>query len=718
MTRSIRAAAVIALAGLPFSAAAAEQAGAAAPVAESVEALRGDFRAMVAEARDKVFPALVHIETITGHFWNGREQKFQSTGSGTIISPEGLVLTNAHVTENGREFTLTLADKTKVPATLVGEDAATDLALLQIDKSKLPDPDASLAYASLGDSDALQVGDLVMAMGSPYGLGRTVTLGIVSNTERVLFDGDAADFVDILSGGRTGQYTSWIQHDALINPGNSGGPLVNIRGEVIGVNTRGGSGMSFASPSNLARTIVDALREHGRVPRTDVGINFKTIERTGFDRGIFVDSVARDGPAAQAGIEPGDVVLSIDGEPLTVGFAEQIPPVMYDLAHREPGSTVTFEILRAGEPLTVDVVAEAMNPDFGDQVALREWGITVQEITPFMARVRRLGSHDGVMVTSTRSGGPAELAEPALAPGDIIHRAGDREIKTLQDLLDAYKDFENAEERPEHVVVEYDRRGKNYLSALDTEEIKLPDPPRELPKAWIGFASQPVVPELARRLGLADGEGFRVTRVYPGTRAADSGLQVGDIVVALNGERLLPRAMAQAGLLDRAIQRLRIGEDATLTVLRDGERTDVTVQTERSKIGPSEAKRVKNTDFGLTVRAITFFDRDDNRWTPDVRGVIVEDVESASWAAQAGVTPGMVIQRIGEHEITGTASFEEAMERVEAERPERIAFVVLRGYRTSYQFVEPDWTPEPVDADADDAPEDAEAQPLPAAAAG
>ncbi len=217
-------------------------------------ALRDGLRQIIAEARDRVFPALVSIRVVTVAHRGGREFKGTSTGSGTIFSPEGYVLTNQHVTAHGRSFMCTLADKREVPARLVGEDPLTDLAVLALDLESLGDEPVPLAV--FGDSDDLQIGDYVMAMGSPFALSRSVSLGIVANTERVFaggFGSDEVDAMELESGQRTGLFTRWIQHDALINPGNSGGPLVDLNGRVIGVNELGSSAMGFAIPSNLAQ---------------------------------------------------------------------------------------------------------------------------------------------------------------------------------------------------------------------------------------------------------------------------------------------------------------------------------------------------------------------------------------------------------------------------------------------------------------------------------
>ncbi|MCA9272915.1 MAG: PDZ domain-containing protein [Phycisphaerales bacterium] len=659
-------------------------------------------RNMLAGARDAVFPSLVHVSVISVEYWGGQEERYQSTGSGTIISPEGLVLTNAHVTDGGVEFWCTLADKTRVKATLVGEDPMTDLALLQIETAGIDGP---MHYATFGNSDTLEVGDQVLAMGSPFALDRTVTYGIVSNTDRVFTSGADDEFEPMfLSGNRSGLLTNWIQHDALINPGNSGGPLVNMKGEIIGVNTRGGSGAGFATPSNLAKRVAEAIAEHGEVPRTTIEIDLLHLERTGHTRGVFVDSVTSDGAAAKAGLQAGDVILAIDGRPVTVNYPEQIPAVMSQFAHGSPGQVMKLTVLRNDEETEVDVTLDRQLPDTGDEVILREWGLGVREITPFMARTRRLDSNKGVLVAGVRSGSPADLAEVSISWGDIIHSVDNTPIESLEDLLGVYEAFlmqDKDDERPESMLFEFDRNGKSYITMLDTEEKPTPNPPRELPKAWVGVATQPVVPELAQKMGLSEPGGFRITRVYPKSTAGSSDLKAGDVIIAVNDEDVKPRVAEQAGLFIRAIRELSIGDQANIRVLRDGQTLDIPVELERSRTTPDEARRVSNSDFGLSVRAVTFFDRDDYRWNDDIKGVIVVSTDSAGWAEVAGITSGSLIRKINGKAIDGTRDFESVMEEIDNEQPERVVFEVLQGYESSFKFVEPTWKPRQLEDEAE-----------------
>ncbi|MBN2562614.1 MAG: PDZ domain-containing protein [Phycisphaerae bacterium] len=667
-----------------------------APEGEAkADELRKDMRRMIEVARDQVFPALVNIHVVTIDYWAGKEHKGRSVGSGTIISEEGYVITNQHVTNKGQKFTCTLSDKQEISAKLVGEDPLTDLAVLKLDLSELKDPGVPLPVARFGDSSEVEIGDHVMAMGSPFALSRSVTLGIVSNTERVFTGGSGGDVdeMELESGQRTGMFTRWIQHDALIHRGNSGGPLVNLKGEVIGVNELGGTGMGFAIPSNLAETVTAALIEGGEVVRSWIGVSFKPIKKTGLDKGVLIDSVVKEGPADKAGIEAGDVVLKIDGEAVTVLFPEQVPPLMKRIADLPLGSQIKVSYDRDGSVAETTIVTEKLQKDRGDETALRAWGVTVEQITEKMARDLKLDSTAGVLVSSIRSGGPAQLAEPPLGHGDVIRVIDGQPIDDLAAIVQRYEAIMDTEPLPEYLLVEFDRGGENNVTLLKPKPDEDEDPPREVHKAWIGVATQPVLTKLASKLGHPDQLGYRVTRVYPRTLATDADLRVGDIILALNGSKLRPRGMQDAGLFARRVRKLDIDDEATLTTLRNGETKEVTVKLEASRRTPAEARREKNRDFELTVREVTFFDRDDHRWDESVKGVLVEQVESAGWAGLGGISQGDLIQRIDRHPIRGLESYRKAMKAVTEAQPERVVFVVLRGVQTRFQYVEPDWSP-------------------------
>ena len=667
----------------------------------SQRSLREELRETVGVARDQVFPALVSIEVVTVEYRRGKELKGQGVGSGTIISESGLVITNEHVTHNGIRFLCTLSDKRQLSATLVGEDPLTDLALLQLDVESLED-DEPLPVARFGSSADLEIGDVVMAMGSPFALSRSVSLGIVSNTERVFaggFGSDDLEEMELGGGQRTGLFTRWIQHDAVISPGNSGGPLVNLAGEIVGINELGGSTLSFAIPSDLAQRVADALATEGEVVRSFWGMSIKPIRRTGIDEGVLISSVTVDGPADRAGVQAGDVLLALEGKPLTVRFVEEVPLLLDRLAGMAVGSRHRLTLKREDELLEVELITTKLEKDVGRQSSFHDWGFTAQGITPKMARDLRLDSTEGVRITGVRQGSPAHQAEPPLERGDVLRAVGSNPVKSLEDLIAIFggsiqagnKDSEQDDSGS--VVLEFDRKGTNQLTVLVPERRDTEDPPRELPKAWIGVATQPLLPPLTTQMGFGDLRGLRITRVYPGTEAEKSGLQVGDVVVSLNGEPLIPEGKQDSNLLVRRARDLEIEGVAKLGLLRDQQPLDLEIRLERTRLSRVEARRHVDNDFELTVRELTFFDRDERRWDSSVRGVLTASVDPGGWAGLGGVRKGDLILKVAGAEIKGLKSFRKALAKAAQERPERVVFVVLRGSRTYFQFIEPDWAP-------------------------
>ena len=360
-----------------------------------------------------------------------RQRRASSLGSGFIIDAEGIVVTNFHVIENAEEITVTLSDETSFTAKVLGQDQKTDIAVLKIDPG-----DTALTAVPFGDSDSLRVGDWVLAIGNPFGLGGTVTAGIVSARGRDIGNGPYDDF---------------IQTDASINRGNSGGPLFNTDGEVIGINTAifsqsGGSvGIGFAISSNLAKRVTKQLVEFGTTRRGWLGVFIQEVtsdiaETLGLEGsgGALVSSVNENSPADIAGLEPGDVILSFDDKKI-----ERMRDLPRIVAETDIGTTVVVEIFRGGLLSTVEVTlgelekAELVGlvgeqPE-GDAQTLDRLGFTVDDLDGELAA--ELGLDDtltGVVVTEVAADSPA--MKKGVEPGDIIRRFGQRRVDSAADL--------------------------------------------------------------------------------------------------------------------------------------------------------------------------------------------------------------------------------------------------------------------------------------------
>ena len=356
-----------------------------------------------------------------------REFKQRSLGSGFIIDREGYILTNNHVVEKAQSIKVKLTDGKEYDATVVGKDQKTDIALIKINTKQ------DLPVAPFGDSDKLDVGDWVLAIGNPFGLEHTVTQGIVSAKGRVI---------------GAGPYDDFIQTDASINPGNSGGPLFNMSGEVVGINTAivsGGQGIGFAIPINVAKELLPQLKKKGRVARGWLGVVIQKVtpeiaKSFGLKEteGALVSDVAEQSPADQAGIKRGDVIVSYNGK--QIKEMDQLPRLV---AATEIGKTAKVGLLRDGKPLQADVTIgelkdeNALASSNKPEVEKDFFGLVVQNITPDIAKHLNLKDKRGVIVTDVQPGSPAQSAD--IRQGDVVKEIGRKPVRNLIEFKEAMK---------------------------------------------------------------------------------------------------------------------------------------------------------------------------------------------------------------------------------------------------------------------------------------
>ncbi len=356
-----------------------------------------------------------------------RKRQQQGAGSGFIIDKEGHILTNNHVVEKADKITVTLNDNSVVEATLIGTDPKSDVALIKIDV------DHDLPVVELGDSAALEVGEWVIAIGNPFGLSQTVTVGVVSATGR----------------SRVGinEYENFIQTDAAINPGNSGGPLLNIHGQVVGINsalysrTGGYMGIGFAIPINMAKFINEQLMDNGKVTRGYLGVGIQDVDEAlaesfGLEKagGVLITDVQDDTPASKAGIKNQDVLVKLDGIEL-----QDTQDLRNRIAQTIPGTTVVLDIVRDGKPVELKVKIGEQPADFGiaaqggsDQNPLSSFGLVVQELTPDLAEQLGYKGRQGLVISEVEPGSPA--AEIGLKSGFLIEEVQKVKVTSLAEL--------------------------------------------------------------------------------------------------------------------------------------------------------------------------------------------------------------------------------------------------------------------------------------------
>ncbi len=360
-----------------------------------------------------------------------RQFKQRAAGSGFIISPDGYILTNNHVVEKADKITVRLNDKREFTARVIGTDPQSDVALIKIDGNNLP-------VLPLGDSDKIEVGEWVIAIGSPFELNQTVTVGVVSAKGR----------------NRMGinDYENFIQTDAAINPGNSGGPLLNIYGQAIGINTAifsrsgGYMGIGFAIPINMAKTIEQQLRKYGKVTRGWLGVVIQDLDEDlaksfGLDRaqGALVSEVSDNSPAAKAGLRQGDVLVAYNGTPLT-----NVADLRNKVAMTAPGTRVTLELIRDGHKKKVEVTIGEQPSDFSTRVRtgsaespLAAMGLTLQDLTPELADQFGYKVNQGVLVAGVAPDSPAERV--GMQAGQLIEEVNKQRVRNLRELKKVLK---------------------------------------------------------------------------------------------------------------------------------------------------------------------------------------------------------------------------------------------------------------------------------------
>jgi serine protease Do len=369
-----------------------------------------------------------------GRFQAPRSHREGGLGSGVVISSDGYILTNNHVVDGATDLEVTLPDRREFKAKVIGTDAKTDIAVIKIDASNLP-------VITVGNSSRIQIGDAVLAIGNPYGVGQTVTMGIVSATGR--------------NGLGIEDYEDFIQTDASINPGNSGGALVNDRGELIGINTAilapgsgGNQGIGFAVPVNLARNVMDQIVAHGSVERAYLGVTIQEVtpaiaKAIGLNsvEGALVNDVTANSPASRAGLQSGDVILSMNGTP--VNESNQL---RMNISMMNPGQPVHLKVFRDGQTRELTATVETLpgkrverasreSNNSGDQ-ALE--GVSVQPLDARTAREAGLAAGTrGVVVTDVDPASPAAAA--GLKEGDVIQEVNHRPVASASDVTSALR---------------------------------------------------------------------------------------------------------------------------------------------------------------------------------------------------------------------------------------------------------------------------------------
>jgi serine protease Do len=430
----------------------------------------------VVDVTSRVFPSVVRLDVAQEIYAEGKRTVRRGIGSGVIIDDEGRILTNFHVAGRAAEIYVTLYSKERVHAKLVGEDHWTDLAVVQMDAQELKDKKVQYRHAELGESRNLIPGQDVMAIGTPFGLARTMTLGVVSNNERTFYPERMH-----IDEYETGDFANWIQMDTPINPGNSGGPLVDMTGKVVGINTRGGGqNLNFAVPIDTAKEVIRKILDtatadkEGRVDRSDLGIDMKPMQdletffNVDIDKGVLVNSVDRNSPAAKAGVKPQDILLEVNGRPTNVRFPEELAPTRKMIADLPIGTEITLTLQRGKEVLHLTAKTEKLQGAVGEEKEFKKWGLSVRDMTRAWANQAQIDDPTGVIVTTMSPGYPASKAE--LQPGDVIHSVNGKRVEDLDAFNKMYKESTEKKQKVVLLQIQRDRGRQSMVLKVDYDE--------------------------------------------------------------------------------------------------------------------------------------------------------------------------------------------------------------------------------------------------------
>jgi S1-C subfamily serine protease len=414
--------------------------------ADAALAQAPDFRRVIHDAKARVFPAVVYVKAVQENLEAGAARTQEVTGSGVVISAAGLTLTNWHVVNKAVAVRCLLSDGRAFDAKVLGSDKSIDVALLD-----LKTDGASLPFAELGDSDALTEGSFVMAMGAPWGLNRSISMGIISCTRRYLPD--------------TSEYSLWLQTDAAISPGNSGGPLVNTEGQVVGINTRGimwGGDMGFALPANTIRQLLPQLRD-GEVKWSWSGLQLQALRD--FNRNIYFDALEGaivagtdpQSPASHAGLVVRDRITRVDGRPLTAMTEEDLPDIRRRLGLLPADRPVTLTVVRDGREMQISLTPRQKGEVEGATFDASRWDFTVRGINQFDNPQLFFHRQRGVFIFGVEY--PGNAATAGLQPQDIVLKIDAGAIDDLEQFQTAYEQAVKQIDRTHRVRITVLRNG-------------------------------------------------------------------------------------------------------------------------------------------------------------------------------------------------------------------------------------------------------------------
>ena len=650
-------------------------------------------QASVARAISQVYPALVQIQVLSPELSAGREHRQESAGSGIIISPDGYVVTNHHVAGKAVSLRVTLSSKEELDAELIGTDAFTDIAVIKLDLSARKKGAPPLPSARFGESAALKVGDAVLAMGCPFALSHSVTQGIVANKDLIVTRALGPRMM--LDGEDVGALVRWIGHDAAIAPGNSGGPLVNLDGEIIGINELGIGPLSAAIPSELAKAVSGELIAHGKVRRAFTGAEFQQLLRTANatepeDPGVLVSGVLAGSPAERGGMKAGDIVLAVDGTNVQARFREELPSFNLLLLTKAIGAKVNFLVKRGDKQLPLTVTTELRDDAQRNLKVSEELGITVRPITALMAREMDKPDTKGVLVAGVRPGGPADQAVPSLQRGDVIAEIAGKPVADEAGFFALIKELAPPGP-PQPRVVAFERENQKLLTVAEIGLRQPQPPPADASKAWLPVGTQVLTRKLATALGLKGKKGVRVTEVFPHSQAATAGFRIGDVITHIDGIAVEASEPHDSSVFDAMVRAYKLGAKAEFTVLRDGKPVQLTAELDEGPKQEHEMRTYEDVPLELHARDLSLFDRFRRHLAEDFKAVLLTQVEAGGWASVGGLRSDDLVLAIDGQRIAQVSDLEAQLQAIAKRHPKQVVFLVRRGAHTLFVELLPKW---------------------------
>lgn len=494
-----------------------------------------------------------------------------------------------------------------------------------------------------------------------------------------------------MDGESVGSIVRWIAHDAAIYPGNSGGPLVNAKGEIIGINEIG-VGLGGAIPANLAREVAEAIIAHGEVKRSWLGIEVQPLLRSSTqEQGILLSAVAKNSPADEVGLRPGDIILSYDGQPVSVRYDEEMPLFNRMVLGTPIGKTVVLEVRREGkvERFRVTTVARGKVRELDEEIS--NWGITARDITALAARELKRPSSDGILVSSYRPGGPCGQARPPLQARDIIVMIGAQPVKNLKELKEISANITAGQSEPVPTVVAFEREAQRFITVVKIGPSKEEDVAPEVRKAWFPAATQVFTRSLSETMGLEGKKGVCITLLHPPLAGGDT-FRVGDILTAIDGTTIEASEPEQTQVFPNMIRKYKIGTEVTFTVIRDKQEIKIPYTLVQEPKPVRELEKYKDNRFEFAARDMGVLDKSQKKLPETQRGVLIETVEPGGWASLGDLRVGDVLLKVADQEINSISDLKEVMKNLSEKKPERVIFFVTRGVHTLYLELQPDWT--------------------------